>query len=493
MRTLTYTPTVLLVLFNWQALGQNASTPEQRGPQPLYQVTIVSRTTKALNYGYLSAPTRIDFKGTPVLAGAHGQAVVEPKRGSTLLKMRFEDVLPPTRFGAQFLTYVVWAISPDGRAQNLGELELDGSNKAKLTASTPMQTFAMIVTAEPYYSVTQPSDIVVMENMVTRDTIGKVQEVNATYELLPRKPYTFDANSQPTPTKLVGKEEYEATTTLYQALNAIQIATAQQADRYAPERIARARDIYNKARAMPVSLSKEIASLAREATQIAEDSRAIAAKRVAGEKLADEQQPKARQQNIQADEGGRAAAPDLAERTRAAVVSPAPASAPQSVEAPPPVQVDESQFTRRDPKAAENRKRLVAALPRTLEILDSTRGIVITLPGQIATSSSLQSYLIPVASAMKPYKDLHIAIEGHSDIPNSIATTERDASRVRMALVGTGVSADIISARGFGDTRPRGPNKDENRRVEIVIAGDTIGILPTWDRTYTLQPSQARR
>jgi hypothetical protein len=199
---------VLLVLLHWQALGQNPATPVQRGPQPLYQVTIVSRTTKALNYGYLSAPTRIDFKGTPVLAEAHGEAVVEPKRGSTLLKMRFEEVPPPTKFGAQFLTYVVWAISPDGRAQNLGELELDGSDKAKLSTSTPLQTFAMIVTAEPYYSVTQPSDVVVMENVVSRDTIGKVQEVNATYELLPRKPYTLDANSQPAPTKMVSKEEY---------------------------------------------------------------------------------------------------------------------------------------------------------------------------------------------------------------------------------------------------------------------------------------------
>ncbi|HYI94236.1 MAG TPA: anti-sigma factor, partial [Bryobacteraceae bacterium] len=189
----------------------------------------------------------------------------------------------------QYLTYVVWAISPEGRAQNLGELDLDGSNKGKLTSSTPLQAFAMIVTAEPYYSVTQPSDIVVMENFVGPGTVGKVQEVNATYELLPRKPYTFDMSAQPKAgDRAVGKEEYEATVALYQALNAIQIATSQQGDKYAPDQMARARAAYNKARGYPISLSKEIVSLAREATQIAEDGRSIAARRALMEKAAGE-------------------------------------------------------------------------------------------------------------------------------------------------------------------------------------------------------------
>jgi hypothetical protein len=264
-------------IVGWCAVAQNAPAPSQ----PLYQVTIVSRTTKALNYGYLSAPTRIGFQGTPVASSAKGEATVEPKRGSTLVNMKFERLPEPGRFGAQYLTYVVWAISPEGRAHNLGELILDGSQKGKLRSSTPLQTFAMIVTAEPYFSVAQPSDVVVMENVVTRDTIGKVQEVNATYELLPRKPYTFDTAATPSASVAppVGQDQYESILALYQALNAIQIAQAQGADRYAPNQIGRARDVYNKARALPAHLGKEIVSMAREATQIAEDSRAIAVKR----------------------------------------------------------------------------------------------------------------------------------------------------------------------------------------------------------------------
>jgi hypothetical protein len=196
----------------------------------------------------------------------------------------------------------VWAISPDGRAQNLGELMVDGSNKGKLNTSTPLQTFALIVTAEPYYSVSQPGDIVVLENIVTRDTIGKVQEVNATYELLPRQPYTFDASKQPVPASAapVSVKQYETIAALYQALNAIQIAQSQNADRYAPEQLARARQLYEKARNFPVNLSSEIISMAREATQIAEDSRAIAVRRVAAEKAASSEADRARQPEPQA-------------------------------------------------------------------------------------------------------------------------------------------------------------------------------------------------
>ena len=299
MRILRFACAVVLAANHSHVFAQSAPVPEKNKSQPLYEVTIVSRTTKALNYGYLTAPTRIDFQGTAVMPSARGEAIIQPKRGSTVLKLRFRGVPPPGKFGPQFLTYVVWAISPEGRPQNLGELTLDGDD-GKLTSSTPLQTFAMIVTAEPYYAVTQPSDVVVMENVVGRGTIGNVQEVNATYELLPRKAFTFDAGSQP---KVggppVSQEQYEAITALYQALNAIQIAHSQDADRYAPDRMSRARELYDKARGFPVHLSKEIVSMAREATQIAEDSRAIAVKRAEAAKAAENE--RSRSAGTQAD------------------------------------------------------------------------------------------------------------------------------------------------------------------------------------------------
>jgi flagellar motor protein MotB len=150
---------------------------------------------------------------------------------------------------------------------------------------------------------------------------------------------------------------------------------------------------------------------------------------------------------------------------------------------------------RDDPNAPENRRRLLASLPRTFEVLDSGRGIVITIPDQITTSASLQSQLAPVTAAIRQYKDLHIEVGGHSDFANAEAATEHAAEAVKQALVASGISPDLIVTRNYGATRPRASNaspagRAQNRRVEIVIAGDSIGILPTWDRTYRLQPSR---
>jgi len=505
MRTLLLPSTVLLVVFHWPASSQSP-TSESRSSQPLYQVTIVSRTTKALNYGYLTAPTRINFQGTPVAAEARGETIVEAKRGATLLKMRFDHVPRPNRFGAQYLTYVVWAISPDGRAQNLGELTLDGSLKGKLSTSTPLQTFAMIVTAEPYYSVTQPSDVVVMENVVGPGTIGNVQEVNATYELLPRKPFTYEVGTAAkAATQSVNRDQYEAITALYQALNAIQIAQSQEADRYAPERLARARQLYDKARAYPTSLSKEIVSVAREATQVAEDSRSIAAKRAEAEKLAIEKLTSQKTAETQpapaqvqpAPEIHKAAAPassvaaNESARARQQII-PAPA------QEKPAVEVNHSQFMRDNPQSRENRARLLAALPRVFEVIDSGRGVLISIPESQVNSASLESNVAPIAAALRPYKGLHMEVGGHTDAANAVAATERDAERVSLALISAGVPREMIAVRGYGNTRPRTSNaspggRDQNRRVEIVIAGDEIGMLPTWDRTYSIQPVQARR
>ena len=480
MRYFTFSLTVLLCLAPQQLLQAQA--------QPLYQVTIVSRTTKAINYGYLSAPTRIDFRGTPVLAASRGEAIVEPRKGSTMLDLKFQGLEPPSRFGAQYLTYVVWAISPEGRAQNLGELTFDGGGKAKLKTSTPMQTFAMIVTTEPYYSVNQPSDVVVMENAVGPGTIGKVQEVNATYELLPRKPYQVEANA-PAPKGAVqpaNQEQYEAMVALYQALNAIQIAQSLGADKYAPDQLARARQIYNQARGYPAHLSKEIVSLAREATQIAEDSRAISVRRSDAEKTAIKSV-----ETTTVVSSAPVTPPPAPEPAPVPVVrvTPQPAAPvvqeAQRARTDEAIAVDHQQFLKDKPQALENRKRIMAALPTTFEVNDSARGIVVVLPEHLVSAPSLRSYLTPIAAAVSPYRDLHIEVGGHG---GSVAATERDAAIVKSALTADGLSADLIAARGYGNTRPRSATAAQNRRVEIVIAGDSIGILPTWDRTYSVRP-----
>ncbi|MCU1274581.1 MAG: OmpA/MotB domain protein [Bryobacterales bacterium] len=258
--------------------------PARSPSEPLYRVTVVSRTTKAINYGHLTEPTKVGLKGTVLLPDAEGEARVQGKRGTVEIEVKVNHLLAPTRFGPEYLTYVLWAISPEGRPLNLGELVAGPHDKAKIHVSSDLQAFALIVTAEPYFSVVQPSDAVVLENVLQPGTIGKVEEVDAKYELLPRKTFTYNKPVRESEGPMVSMAQYEATVALYQAQNAIQIARAAGADRYAADSLAKAEQLYQEARNFQdkKTQSKQIVMTAREAAQAAEDARAISAKRQQG-------------------------------------------------------------------------------------------------------------------------------------------------------------------------------------------------------------------
>lgn len=266
------------------ALSQQETA--RRDTVPIYQVTVERRSIRALNYGHRSAPTKIDFHGTVLLPRAHGEARIVNRGGVVEIDSKFEKLEAPTRFGPEYLTYVLWAITPDGRPVSLGELLIDGSGKSRLKATTSFQTFGLIVTAEPYFAVTHPGNVVVLENVPRRDTVGRVEEVAAKYELLPRSAGAVAAQTvevqQPVPiSKGIPLSQYEALLALYQARNAIQIARTQGADRYAGDTLQKADELYRMAdklyREKPKD--KRVATLAREAVQKAEDARTIAQRR----------------------------------------------------------------------------------------------------------------------------------------------------------------------------------------------------------------------
>lgn len=258
--------------------------PDSRASQPIYRINVIVRTVTAVNYGHRTLPTKIDLKGTLLAPDARGEAKVESKRGAVWIEAKVDRLVAPTRFGPEYLTYVLWAITPEGRPTNLGELVLDPNDKGKLKVSSELQAFALIITAEPYFSVTKPSDVVVMENVIRPDTVGRVEEVVAKYELMPRGQYTYvrpsgDAVRQAG--EKVSMGQYEAMLALYQALNAIQIARADGADREAGDTMRKAEDLYEEARKLQSrgAGSREVVTLARQATQTAEDARSISAKR----------------------------------------------------------------------------------------------------------------------------------------------------------------------------------------------------------------------
>src|SRR5436190_18512384 len=201
---------------------------QRSGDNPIYKITInvVERTTKAINYRSRSGSTTIDFRGTPLLAPARGEAKVESKQGYIEIEVEFDDLAPATRFGSEFLTYVMWAVTPEGRATNLGEVILNGT-KSKLNVTTELQAFGLVVTAEPYFGVSQPSDVVVLENFVRKDTVGKVEEIDAKYELLQRGQYTV--NVLPADLKPIQLDK-NTPLDLYEARNAVRIAKWAGAD-----------------------------------------------------------------------------------------------------------------------------------------------------------------------------------------------------------------------------------------------------------------------
>ena len=263
---------------------------EGSGQIPVYTITVVGRTVKAVNYRHRGGATKVNFQGTALLPKAHGEAKVESKQGYIEIEVEFDELQPATQFGPEYLTYVMWAVTPEGRATNLGEVLLNRSPRdweSKLNVTTDLQAFGLIVTAEPYFAVTQPSDVVVMENVIRPDTRGKVTEVEAKYELLQRGEYTFGTN--PASVERIAIDP-RTPLELYEARNAVRVARWAGADRLASDTFRKAENLLtqaetNHSRRQP---KKTVVMIARESVQTAEDARLITVKRQEEERLARE-------------------------------------------------------------------------------------------------------------------------------------------------------------------------------------------------------------
>jgi len=263
---------------------------EHMDSMPIYRVNVVARTTKAINYRHRSGSTKVDFQGTALMPRATGDAKVESKQGYLEVDAHFKNIGPASQFGAEYLTYVLWAVTPEGRPKNLGEVVLNGSIDSKLDVTTELQAFGLIVTAEPYYAVTMPSDVVVMENIIRTDTVGKFEEIEAKYELLPRGQYVMNV---PPDVRKRAIPDPKRPLELLEARNAVQIAQWAGADKYANDTYQKAAKLLDDAenyQARKHPEKKPAAMIAREAVQTAEDARLITLKRAEDERLAKERQ-----------------------------------------------------------------------------------------------------------------------------------------------------------------------------------------------------------
>jgi outer membrane protein OmpA-like peptidoglycan-associated protein len=283
------------------AQPQGEIRPDPNSTQPIFRIEVVEHTTAAVNYLHRGGATKIDFGGTPIMAMGKGSAKVESERGVIKIGAEFKNMAPPSSFGPEYLTYVLWAISPDGRPVNLGELTLNGygmGSDSKIETTSDIQTFGMIVTAEPYYSVTQPSDVVVMENIVRATTQGVVENISAKFELLPRGIYTNHGRASGFTPIVVGKKDpFE----LYEAENAIQLARVAGAQKYASDSFQKAEEALQQSLKYQVQKpgQKPVITMAREACLRAEDARIIALRAERAEALEAERQAGAARENAE--------------------------------------------------------------------------------------------------------------------------------------------------------------------------------------------------
>lgn len=513
----------VIALIAAPARGQDstAQSTQQQQSAPLYSVTVVARTTKVINYRHLSAPTEIDFQGTVLLPLARGHAKVESKRGAVRIQAQFEKLPPAARFGPAFLTYVLWAVSPEGRADNLGEVQLEGS-KSKLDVTAQLQAFALIVTAEPYFAVTQPSEVVVLENAVRPDTVGGVEEMDAKFDLLQRSQYTYvEANGAPTTL------DPRVPLSLSEARNAVQIARAAGADHYAADSLQKAVTLMQQAEDLQAHKGekKQVEMSAREAVQTAEDARAIAVKQADAARLAQERQAAADREakaKTEAEDAERAkleaelaaeraarekaeadaareqalaqqqAAQAEAQRAQLAAQQAASEKADadaaraaalvqqQTAEAARATAVAQEQAAQADADAARKaaqqaeadkaalRAQLLAQLNSILQTRDTARGLIVNMSdvlfdtGSYTLKPGAREKLAKISGVVLAHPGLNLQIEGYTDSVGSDEfnqeLSERRAMAVQSYLIDQGVPAASVNARGFGKAQPVATN-----------------------------------
>jgi outer membrane protein OmpA-like peptidoglycan-associated protein len=482
-----------------QAPPAEANPIQQQNGIYIYRVKVVQHNLDCVNYLHRSGSTTIGFQGTPLLPGAKGEAKVTSERGGITVEARFDGLTPANGFGHEYLTYVLWAISPDGRAQNLGEV-LPAGTKNNIRVTTALQSFGMIVTAEPYFSVTEPSDMVVLQNVIRQDkTSGVLETVNANYFLLPRGAYAETAGSHTVANPITRNEH--APLELYEADNAVRIAQDAGADKYAPEIMQQAKLDLQNASSMDSNHDRdekmEITD-AREAVERAEDARVASLRKQAAEQQAATVMAKDKAQADAAQSQQQAAQSQLEAQQAQLQAEQAQAAKAQADAARAQAEAQAAEAQAKAAEAGKNaadanavREKLRQQLNSVLATSETARGLIVNMSdvlfntGQYTLKPTTQISLAKVAGILLAYPGLQVRVEGYTDSVGSDAynqtLSDKRAETVKNFLVAQGVSPNSITSQGFGKNDPVADNttasgRMQNRRVNMVVSGDAIGI-----------------
>lgn len=518
---------VRVMLFNPAAAAQEPNPTSTQNQQDqgqvqmrngiaYYKVQVVDRTLPAINYFHRTGDTNIAFVGTQLLPKAKGEAKVNARNGRTTIDVELEGLSPANGFGEEYLTYVLWAITPEGRPVNLGEVVPSGKGKDHMTVSTNLQTFGLMLTAEPYFAVTMPSDLVVLQNIATTKTSGIIEPVTAHYTLLPRGAYAETAGRHTVLHPISRKEKTPLE--VYEAENAVMIAEAAGADKYAPDAMAGAkRDLDNAEQFNEKKHDeKQAITYAREAVQASEDARIITirkikeedeeaqrAARVQAEQNAEEARQRAEQSRQQAEqaqlaqqqaaqaqqEANQRAQAEAAQRAQAeAAAAAAQAQTQRAQQAQQEAEQRAQQLAQQEQAA---RERLRSQLSAVLETRETARGLIMEMPdvlfdfNKYTLKPAAREKLAKVSGILLAYPDLKVQVEGYTDSIGSDEynqkLSEQRADSVKSYLVSENVQDNNVTAEGFGKGDPIADNstaagRAKNRRVELVVSGASIGV-----------------
>jgi len=499
-----------------QNTGQN--TTNNNNEMPVFRVNVFARTTKAVNYRNRGGSTTVDFHGTDLMPQVSGHAKVDGKAGRLAISAEFTHLPAAVSLGGQFLTYVLWAITPDGRAVNLGEVTPGDNGKDKIDVTTDLQAFGLILTAEPYYSVTHPSNKVVAENIIPQGVKGFEEPIDAKFDVLEGAQYTIDVPAEQLPSSQASPK---VPLDLLEARNAVAIAKAAGAQQYAPDSLTKSEDMLQRAEDYYQRKQGRtpIGTAARGATQMAEDARVLTLRRKEQEKLdaerraheeaqakaeadakaaqdqAAQSQAQAAQAQAQAEEDARrrAAAEQAqaqAQRDQAAAL----AAQQQAQAAAAAAQQAAAQADQQKQEAIrqkeEMRARLLAQLNQVLQTRDTAKGLIVSMPdvlfdfNKYTLKPEARERLARISGIVLAYPDLKLQIEGYTDSIGSDeynqTLSDKRAEAVRDYLVSSGVSMNNVAAQGMGKADPIADNSTAsgrklNRRVEMIVSGDVIG------------------
>jgi outer membrane protein OmpA-like peptidoglycan-associated protein len=489
---------------------QGGAVVTQNGDIFFYKVNVVRRDIDAVNYLHRSGSTHIDFVGTNLLPNASGKAEVKSERGKIVVNAEFKGLTPANGFGPDYLTYVLWAISPDGNPKNLGEV-LPAGTKNNISVTVPIQAFGLIVTAEPYYAVSTPSDVVVLKNVFTDNTNGVLEHVNAHATLLPRGVYSEETDGAHTVSHPINRNE-KSPLELYEAYNAVRIAQAAGAQKYSPDIYAKADQSLKNAADIDSSKHRDEKleiTFARAAVETAEDARVSALRKEADERRANDIAAKdqaqaqaaqsaiaAQQSQLQAEQAQAQAAQAQAQAAQAQAAAQA-AAAQQAIADAQRQKAEMEAAQSRDAAARSQaevvatRERLREALNRILVTTETPRGLVVNLSdvlfdtGKYTLKPDTKISLAKVAVIIQAYPSLKLQVEGYTDNVGSDMLnqklSENRADSVKAFLIAQGTDPNSITSAGYGKSNPVADNstaagRAQNRRVELIVSGAAIGV-----------------